>query len=97
MSPLDREFRRRVSATFELWIDAFAKLLERGQEKRTVRTDVDARRVATFLVASIEGCFGLAKSAGSETMLRANLETLSFFLEGLRREPRARTKSGRKA
>ena len=97
MSPLDREFRRRVSATFDVWVDGFAKLLERGQEERTVREDVDARRVATFLVASIEGCFGLAKSAGSESMLRANLETMSLFLDSLRVRPRARQNSRKRA
>ena len=86
MSPLDREFRQRVSATFELWIDGFTRILKRGQKERTVRRDVDAREVATFLVAAIEGCFGLAKSAGNQTMLQANLETLSLFLDGLRIE-----------
>jgi hypothetical protein len=84
MAPLDEQFRHRVSATFETWVDGFAKVLARGQREGTVRTDVDARRFATFLVAAIEGSFGLAKSSGSKAVLRSNLDLLTFLLETLR-------------
>ena len=84
MSPLDERFRRRVAATFETWTDGFAAVLRRGQEDGTVRSDVAPDRVAAFLVAAIEGSFGLAKSARSVSMLRSNLEVLSGLLECLR-------------
>jgi len=84
MSPLDEQFRRRVAATFETWTEGFADLLRRGQKDGTVRRDVDPERMARFLVAAIEGSFGLAKSARSVPMLRSNLEVLSSFLECLR-------------
>jgi TetR/AcrR family transcriptional regulator, transcriptional repressor for nem operon len=84
MSPLDQRFRRGVNATFDIWRDAVAKDLERGQAEGTVRSDVDARKVAGFVVASIEGSFGLAKGAQSARMLRSNLEVLGSFLESLR-------------
>jgi hypothetical protein len=45
---------------------------------------VDARKVAGFVVASIEGSFGLAKGAQSAVLLRSNLEVLESFLESLR-------------
>jgi hypothetical protein len=48
--------------------------------------DVDPHRIATFVVASIEGSFGLAKGAQSTELLRSNLEVLSSFLETLRRD-----------
>ena len=89
MSPLDQRFRRGVNATFDIWRDAVAKDLERGQAEGTVRKDMDARQVAGFVVASIEGSFGLAKSAKSASMLRSNLEVLSSFLETLRPTPKA--------
>jgi TetR/AcrR family transcriptional repressor of nem operon len=95
MSPLDEQFRRRVSATFEAWIDGFAQVLERGQAEGTVKRDVNPRQVATFLVGALEGSYGLAKSARSKAMLRANLDVLSTFLESLRPEgtgPRTRKK-----
>lgn len=84
MSPLDQRFRRKVNATFDLWTDAVAKELARGQAEGTVRGDVDARKIAAFVVASIEGSFGLAKGAQSAAMLRSNLEVLGSFLESLR-------------
>src|SRR5215216_2006606 len=65
MSPLDERFRRRVAVVFETWIESFAQALERGRKDGSVRRDVDARKVATFIVASIEGTFGLAKNAKS--------------------------------
>ena len=99
MSPLDQRFRRGINATFDIWRDAVAKDLERGQAQGTVRRDVDAQKVAAFVVASIEGSFGLAKGAQSAAMLRSNLELLGSFLESLRpvekKGKRARIKPAR--
>ena len=86
MSPLDERFRRRVAVVFETWIESFAQALERG----SVRRDVDARKIATFVVASVEGSFGLAKNAKSAPLLRENLEVLTEFLESLRAIPAIR-------
>jgi TetR/AcrR family transcriptional repressor of nem operon len=84
VSPLDERFRRRIAGTFDAWTAGFAKALRQGQAAGSVRRDVDAQKVAGFLVAAIEGSFGLAKSAKSEALLHSNLEVLSTFLEGLR-------------
>jgi TetR/AcrR family transcriptional repressor of nem operon len=91
MSPLDERFRRRIAATFETWTDGFAAVLRRGQQQGTVRRDLDPVGLGTFLVAAIEGSFGLAKSAQSQSMLRSNLETLSGLLECFRPAIRPRT------
>jgi TetR/AcrR family transcriptional regulator, transcriptional repressor for nem operon len=96
MSPLDQRFRKGVNATFDIWTGAVAKDLVRGQAEGTVRRDVDARKVAAFVVASIEGSFGLAKGAQSAAMLRSNLEVLSSFLESLRPASKARPAGQRK-
>jgi TetR/AcrR family transcriptional repressor of nem operon len=89
MSPLDEHFRRSVDATFETWREGFAQALARGQAEGSVRRDVDAKKVATFIVAAVEGSYGLAKSAQSGPMVRANLELLGMFLESLRAPARA--------
>jgi TetR/AcrR family transcriptional regulator, transcriptional repressor for nem operon len=90
MSPIDERFRRAINATFDAWRDGFARALERGQAEGSVRRDVDVRKVASFVVASVEGSSGLAKSAQSAAMLRSNLTVLSEFLENLRPAARAR-------
>ena len=84
MSPLDEGFRTRVAATLHAWTDALAAALERAQERGIVRADVSPARVAGFIVATVEGSFGMAKNARSVALLRANLETLAGFLEALR-------------
>jgi AcrR family transcriptional regulator len=84
MSPLDERFRRAINATFDAWRDGFARTLERGQADGTVRRDVDAKKVASFIVAAVEGSSGLAKNARSPAMMRSNLELLSGFLDSLR-------------
>ena len=84
MAPLDEQFRGRIEASFERWIAGFAGLLRRGQREGTVRRDLKPEAVAAFLVAAIEGSFGLAKSARSSSLLRSNLKVLATLLEGLR-------------
>jgi TetR/AcrR family transcriptional repressor of nem operon len=91
-----------VNATFDLWTESVAKDLQRGQTEGAVRRDVDAGKVAAFVVASIEGSFGLAKGAQSQELLRSNLQVLSSFLESLRPvsgkpRPRRRNKKPRAA
>lgn len=87
MSPLDDQFRRRVDAALEAWTDGFARALARAQAAGTVRRDVDVRALAGFIVAAIEGSFGMAKAAKSVAVLRDNLEVLARFLDTLRPPP----------
>ena len=91
MSPLDERFRRAINATFDAWREGFARTLEQGQADGTVRRDVDAQKVASFIVAAVEGSSGLAKSARSPAMMRSNLELLSVFLDSLRPARKQRT------
>lgn len=84
MSSLDEGFRRVTESVLAAWTSEFARALERGQAAATVRKDVDARRLATFLVAVIEGASGLAKGRRSRSVLRSSLETAARFLDTLR-------------
>lgn len=84
MSPLDEDFRAHVAAVLEAWTDEFADGIGRAQARGLVRPDVDARRAAAFMVAAIEGAFGVAKNATSVDLLRSNLEMLAEYLETLR-------------
>lgn len=84
MSPIDEAFRRKLAGLIGRWTDAFAAALRRGQEEGSVRRDVDAGSIAAFLVAAVEGSFGMAKNARSVDLLRSDLEVLAGFLETLR-------------
>lgn len=87
MSPIDEAFRRKLAGLIGRWTDAFAAALRRGQEEGSVRRDVDAGSIAAFLVAAVEGSFGMAKNARSVDLLRSDLEVLAGFLETLRPSP----------
>jgi AcrR family transcriptional regulator len=84
MSALDEGFRLATEAVLAAWTRGFARALERGQDAGTVGKDVDARQVAVFLVAAIEGSAGLAKSRRSRSLLRSNFEMAATFLDTLR-------------
>jgi TetR/AcrR family transcriptional repressor of nem operon len=88
MSPLDEKFRRRVAETLDTWTEGYTTALERAQALGLVRPDVSPARVAAFLVASVEGAFGMAKNAKSVATLRSNLELLATYLDTLRPERR---------
>jgi AcrR family transcriptional regulator len=92
MSPLDDEFRARIEAIFDQWREGFALVIESAKAMGIVRTEVDARQVAAFLVAAAEGSFGLAKNARSLEMFRSNMEVLAEYLETLRMRPGSRTR-----
>jgi AcrR family transcriptional regulator len=84
MSPLDEGFRARAASILGAWIDAFADAIARAQALGQVRADVQPRAVAAFVVAAVEGSFGLAKSVVSVAVLRSNLAVMADFLETLR-------------
>lgn len=84
MSPIDEQFRRRIALALEAWTNGFIEALERGQASGHVRKDIDVRQVAGFIVAAVEGAFGMAKNARSQPLLKANLDLLASLLESLR-------------
>lgn len=90
MSGIDDAFRDRLDAVFSGIIANIAAALERGKACGIVRADVDARAVATFIFASIEGAIGLAKSARSADVLATALGEARRYLDSLRVGPRPR-------
>jgi AcrR family transcriptional regulator len=84
MSPLDTRFRRAIDGIYADWRAGAARALARGQAEGTVRRDVDPNAVAAFVVAAVEGSYGLAKGSNDPALLRDNFRVLEVFLEGLR-------------
>jgi len=84
MSGLDEGFRTRLDSVFSSWRDGIAACLEHGKTKNTVRTDVDSSQAGTFIIASLEGCIGMAKNARSMEVLKQCGLGLAQYLETLR-------------
>lgn len=84
MSPVDEGFRQRLDRILGEWRQGLIRSIARGQTRGTVRKDVDAVAVAAFIIASIEGCAGLAKATRSREFVEAGFRGLIDYLEHLR-------------
>jgi len=84
MSPLDADFKRRLTEILKTWQDVVTDALKRGQKAGQVRTDVDCRAAALFIVSAYEGCIGTAKNLQSVKEFRLCMAQLVDYVEGLR-------------
>ena len=60
-------------------------MLLEAQRSGVMRSDVDARSAATFIIAAWEGSIGLAKADQSAETVKSCREGLELYLESLRR------------
>ncbi len=84
MAPIDEGFRHRVEAVYRAWRKGIEKALLKGQENGFVKKDINVVSVATMIVASLEGCMGLAKNAQSKKVLYQCGQSIIDYLEGLK-------------
>jgi len=83
MSPLDEGFRQRLDYVFRLWHDVTEEALERAKQQGRIRQDVVCDEAATFVLAALEGCIGMAKNAQSKERLRVCNSGLIEYLRSL--------------
>lgn len=84
MSAVDEGFRRRLQGIFDMWRQSYAEALRRGRQSGWVREDVDPDQVAVFIVSSLEGGVGVAKTAREPKHLATCRDALVHYLETLR-------------
>lgn len=65
MSPIDADFRDRTGQAFTEWQDAIEQAMDRGKVAGNVEESLDSKSMALLLVATLEGCMGLAKNMQS--------------------------------
>lgn len=83
MSPLDAEFKRRLTDILKTWQDVVTDALKRGQQRGRVRRDIDCRAAALFIVSAYEGCIGIAKNLQSAKEFRLCVRQLLTYITGL--------------
>jgi len=88
MSPLDPDFKRRLTEILKTWQDVTTEALKRGQKAGRVRSNVDCRAAALFIVSAFEGCIGIAKNLQSVKEFRQCLAQLADYVEGLQAKGR---------
>ena len=79
LSLADRDFQRALLRVFDLWEQAIEQRF-RDDQKAGIARNVDARRLATFVVASFSGAMSLAKAAQSAKPIRECSRELARFL-----------------
>lgn len=90
ISSLDERLRGRVEAVLARWVDTVHEALRAGQATGKVDRELDPRRAATFIVASVEGALSLGKASRDAKVFRAAFEELAAYLDALRPRTPAR-------
>ncbi len=83
MSPLDEGFRQRLDSVFRRWHDVTEDALRRAQELGEIRSNVNCDETATFILAALEGCIGMAKNSQSRELLSVCNRGLVNYLRSL--------------
>lgn len=84
MSPLDEGFRIRLDAVYQEWRGGIQDALERAQRDGVIRADVHCGHAATFVLAALSGCIGVAKNTQSHEQLAICAAGLVDYLRSLR-------------
>ncbi|MDO8839019.1 MAG: TetR/AcrR family transcriptional regulator [Parvibaculum sp.] len=84
LSGIDAGFQEIFTDLFERWRGAIADALARGQAEGTVRTGIDARAVATLIVASHQGVVSMIKATQDLEVGHAAATAFFDYLESLR-------------
>lgn len=87
MSPINKEFQKRINLLYMRKHEVLVDALKRGQESGNVTQDVDAESVAIMIDATLQGCMAMAKQAQSIELLMKCGQGLFDYLEQLRPEP----------
>jgi TetR/AcrR family transcriptional regulator, transcriptional repressor for nem operon len=84
MSPLDDGFRERLQSIITQMQQSVAIGLKNGQKKKFVRKDIDPTKTALFLISSLEGAYGVAKTLQNRAAFETVMSGLTDYLETLR-------------
>ncbi|MEU1019101.1 TetR/AcrR family transcriptional regulator [Streptomyces sp. NPDC005898] len=76
------ELRAPVTATLDWLRDRLAGILEEGRERGEFTSALDAREIASTVVATVQGGYVLARSAGSPAAFDAAVRGLLALLRG---------------
>ena len=88
MSTVDPVFSKKLNDVLELWIQGVEKHLKRAQADGYLPEDADTRQIATFVVASHEGGFGMSKSFKNKRVFMAIHHGLKLYLASVSTAPK---------
>ena len=80
LSDVHEGFRQRLASLFDVWRRHLADAVRRAQARGQLRADVDAARLAQFLVAGLEGSILLSKVTKDITVMERCVEEMKQHL-----------------
>jgi TetR/AcrR family transcriptional repressor of nem operon len=79
MAPIDKGFRKRLTAALNLWIDEMDGHLKRAQAEGFLKREIDTREVAHFIVMAHEGFYGLIKGLGGPGLFQVLYRSMNAY------------------
>lgn len=83
MSPIDAEFKKRLQIALGVWISEMDKHLQRGKKSGFLKSDVNTKQVAHFVVMAHEGFFGLLKGLNDPKAFDALYDSLKIYFRAI--------------
>lgn len=83
MSPIDAGFQKRLQAALNLWIDEMEKQIKRAKKNGFLKSEINPRQVAQFVVMAHEGFYGLLKGLNDPQVFEALLASLKQYFSKL--------------
>ena len=81
MSPIDEGFRKRLQIALNLWIDETDTILKRAKKAGMIKSDVNTRQVAHFIVMTHEGIYGMLKGLDDPKIFDSLYDSLKRFFQ----------------
>lgn len=75
--------RERAQQGMNSWRQLICLIIEKGIERREIRSDVNADEVATILIATLEGAIMMSKLYGDSIHMQRIINHLNQYLENL--------------
>ncbi|MEO5338732.1 MAG: TetR/AcrR family transcriptional regulator [Magnetospirillum sp. WYHS-4] len=85
MALVDEGFRDRLDELYRLWRKSLSRALRHGQQRGTLRGDLDAEPTAAAIIAILQGAFVQAKTTQSMDTFRDCMSGLADYLTQIRR------------
>jgi hypothetical protein len=79
----DEILAKYINEVIDLWRGYIEKALENAVSKKIIDKKTDVKSLASFIIASFEGCIMLSKSSQSEELLKDCFLNLKSYLLNL--------------
>jgi TetR/AcrR family transcriptional repressor of nem operon len=82
--------RERARKAFRQWQDRLSEIIRTGLKRKEIRSGVDPKKLATLIIASLEGALMISRLERDRDALLATQSHLESYLESQVRPPRRR-------